>query len=279
MWDFAGPGVEPEEVMEATRRKRQAMFRRFRLSSPTSDEVQERWTRQSTVDDQIIEAKNSADADSSRKQVTFQETETAEASIQQLFRNRSLSTSETGCLSSDLPLEQAATPTAAHAKSSTDLEAQGVVLPPSTSSKHYAFVIFGTLRKIFKDLISPVSLSILISFPITLTPKLKALFVLVPGSQMPSTPDGQPPLSFVLDATSFIGNSAIPLALICLGSSLARLHIPKKGEWKKLPLGAIGSLAAGKLLVMPVIGILMCEGLTKVGFISKDDKVLRLICM
>jgi hypothetical protein len=57
------------------------------------------------------------------------------------------------------------------------------------------------------------------------------------------------------------------------------LPIPKRGEWKKLPLGAIGSLAAGKLLIMPVIGVLMCQGLTKAGFISKDDKVLRLICM
>ncbi len=79
-----------------------------------------------------------------------------------------------------------------------------------------------------------------------------------------------------MDVILFIGNAAIHWALICLGSSLARLHIPKRGQWHNLPLGAIGSLAMGS---MPVIGVLMCEGPTKVGFISRDDKVLRFVCM
>lgn len=250
MWDFEGPGVDSKEVKEATRNKRRMMLRRFRLSSRTSDNEQELTRQTSQVADDGGEKR--VDAESSRK--------------------RSPSTSETGGLSGDQALE-------GEGKSSIDLEAQEDVLPLLTPSKSYGFVIVGTLGRFFKDLLTPISLSIFISFPVTLIPKLKALFVHVPGTQVASTPDGQPPLSFVLDATSFIGNLAIPLALICLGSSLARLHIPKKGEWKKLPLGAIGSLAVGKLIVMPIIGVFMCEGLTKVGFISKDDKVLRFICM
>ena len=280
MWDFGGPAVEPDEVMEVTRRNRRAILRCCRLSKLVPDEVGCQ-TRQRT--DDVNDTKNTLDGDSSRKQIMFRDSESAEASpVQQASRNRSSTTSETGGLSVDHPLEQADTVTTAREKSSNDLEAQLVVLPchsPSSSCKRYAFSTFGTLRKIFKDLFSPVSLSILIAFPITLIPEIKALFVSVPGTPMPDAPDGQPPLSFVLDVTGFIGNSAVPLALICLGSSLARLSIPKKGEWKKLPLGAIGSLAVGKLLIMPIIGVLTCEGLTKVGFISKDDKVLRFICM
>jgi predicted permease len=136
-----------------------------------------------------------------------------------------------------------------------------------------------SITDFLKSFFSPLTVSILVSFPIALIPKLKALFVYVPGTHMPSAPDGQPPLAFLMDTVSFIGGSAIPMGLICLGSSLARLNIPKRGEWRKLPLGAIGTLAAGKLLITPVIGVLMCQGLTKVGFIPRDDKNLRFVCM
>lgn len=277
MWDFDGPGVEPKEMMEATRRRRRAIVRRF-------------WpcTGQTTwMANELIESKSAVDTDSNPKQVAFQgNAEIAKASpAKQRSRKRSPSNSETRTAPGGQPSEMGGSLTPAD-KLSIDLEAQGVVLPSlqsssaSTEAKRNHFVMIGSLLKKFaKDLLSPMSLSILISFPITLIPKLRALFVIVPGTFIPSAPDGQPPLSFVLDVASFIGDAAVPLALICLGSSLARLHIPKKGEWKKLPLGAIGSLAAGKLLVTPVIGVLMCQGLTNAGFISKDDKVLRLICM
>ena len=126
---------------------------------------------------------------------------------------------------------------------------------------------------------SPASLSIIVSFIISLVPPLKALFVPgVPGTHIPSAPDGLPPLSFLIDTASFIGAASVPLGLICLGSALARLKIPR-GQWSKLPLGAIGGLAVGKLLIMPVLGVLICQSLTNVGVIDKEDKVLRFVCM
>ena len=280
MWDFDGPGVEPKEMMEATRRRRRAMVRRFRLFNPM--------TRQTTsVAHEPIESKSAVDADSNRKQFAFQATtEIVEASpVKQRSHERPPCNSETRSVSIGQSPEMGESLIAGD-KLGIDLEAQGVILSSrqslsaSTEAKRNSFVMVGSLLKNFvKGLLTPISLSILISFPITLIPKLRALFVIVPGTFMPSAPDGQPPLSFVLDVASFIGDAAVPLALICLGSSLARLHIPKKGDWKKLPLGAIGSLAAGKLLITPVIGVLMCQGLAQAGFISKDDKVLRLICM
>jgi hypothetical protein len=57
------------------------------------------------------------------------------------------------------------------------------------------------------------------------------------------------------------------------------LNLPTKGEWMRMPLGAIGSLTAVRMLLMPVLGVLICQGLTILGVMSKDDKVLRFVCM
>jgi hypothetical protein len=35
----------------------------------------------------------------------------------------------------------------------------------------------------------------------------------------------------------------------------------------------------GKLLIMPVLGVLICQSLTNIGVIDKEDKVLRFVCM
>ena len=43
--------------------------------------------------------------------------------------------------------------------------------------------------------------------------------------------------------------------------------------------GAIVSLAVGRMIIMPVIGVLIVHGLVHVDIISKDDKVLQFVCM
>lgn len=139
--------------------------------------------------------------------------------------------------------------------------------------------VFRFAINFLRSLLAPGSSSIIISLIISLIPTLKALFVPnVPNTHIPPAPDGLPPLNFVLDAATFIGAASVPLGLICLGSALARLKIPK-GQWGDLPMGAIGGLAVGRVLVMPVLGVLLCEGLTNVGVINRDDKVLRFVCM
>jgi auxin efflux carrier family protein len=147
------------------------------------------------------------------------------------------------------------------------------------TAKYRHHRVVTTIVAFLRTLATPASLSILISFVISLVPTLKALFVPgVPGTHIPSAPDGLPPLSFLIDAASFIGAASVPLGLICLGSALANLKVPRS-QWAQLPLGAIGGLAVGKMLVMPVLGVLICEGLTNVGVIDKEDKVLRFVCM
>ncbi|TFK48082.1 auxin efflux carrier [Heliocybe sulcata] len=132
-----------------------------------------------------------------------------------------------------------------------------------------------------RSVLSPPSLAILIAFPLALIQPLKALFVPVDNSPIPNAPDGQPPLAFIMDAAQFIGAASVPLGLICLGSAMARLRMPKGGleGWARLPVGAIGTLAVGKVLLMPVLGVLICQGLTNAGVIAKDDNVLRFVCI
>lgn len=134
------------------------------------------------------------------------------------------------------------------------------------------------LKTFFRSLLTAPSISIFVSFPIALIPKLKALFIAVDGVNMPSAPDGQPPLAFIMDVATFIGAASVPLGLICLGSALARLKIPLN-QWGSLPVGAISSLAIGKLLLMPVLGVLIVKGLVHGGLIPEEDKVLQFVCM
>jgi auxin efflux carrier family protein len=134
-----------------------------------------------------------------------------------------------------------------------------------------------------KGLLSPASISIIASIVIALVPTLKALFVAVPGGpHITPAPDGLPPLSILLDTATFMGAASVPIGLVCLGAALARLKLPgwrEREQWARMPLGAIGALAVGKVVLMPVLGVIICEGLTSAGVIDSNDKVLRFVCM
>jgi hypothetical protein len=149
-------------------------------------------------------------------------------------------------------------------------------LPPPSKNRHIR--VLRESRHVLKSFLNPPSISIFISLPIALIPKLKALFVEVPGTYIHPGPDGQPPLAFIMDTCNFIGAASVPLGLVCLGSALARINVPLN-RWKHLPVGAIIWLAIGKLLLMPVLGVLICQGLVKIGIIAEEDKLLRFVCM
>jgi predicted permease len=130
-----------------------------------------------------------------------------------------------------------------------------------------------------QTLLTPCSVSIILAFIIAIIPVLKALFVPdVPGVNMSPAPDGQPPLAIILNTTTFIGGASIPLGLMTLGSALARMEIPG-GRLRCLPLGAIGALAIGRMVIMPILGVLIIQGLTRVGLLDASDNVLRFVCM
>ncbi|KAK0193034.1 auxin efflux carrier [Armillaria mellea] len=95
---------------------------------------------------------------------------------------------------------------------------------------------------------------------LTVRTVLESTCMPVDGYYMPSAPDGEPPLAFVIDFAEFIGVASVPLGLICLGSALARLKVPWS-QWSRMPVGAILSLAAARMVVMP------------------DDKVLQFLLL
>jgi predicted permease len=131
-----------------------------------------------------------------------------------------------------------------------------------------------------KQLLKPCTVVIILSFVISLVDPIKALFI-PPSSNFqphfrPTAPDGQPPLAFIFDTATFIGDACIPLGLICLGSALACLSLRSGGPF---PKGAIASLALGKMVVIPIIGVAITRWFARVGFVHHDDKVLQFICM
>ena len=103
-------------------------------------------------------------------------------------------------------------------------------------SKSMAHVIWNSIKLI----LSPVSISLFVALPIALVTPLKALFTNVEGwtgGKMPNGPDGKPPLAFLLDTANFIGALCIPVGLMLLGASFARIKIPR--PWTKLPIPAM----------------------------------------
>jgi predicted permease len=288
--DYAGPDIETEEVREAMRLKRRALFRFFfqqknQISSEEHGEHNLDRRSIGTLDEKEKDI-NSLQTTSIMPQSLRRVTYTGEMATP---IEGDLSPLEIGRVAS---LERTVTTMTAIDIPQAPLASQNQNLPlhctsphPSThslplnNSNRKCFVTKRSICQFLKSFFTPPSVAILISFPIALVPNLKALFTPVPGTFIPSAPDGQPPLAFVLDATTFMGAASVPVGLVCLGSALARLNLPKKGEWLSLPLGAIGSLAVARMVVMPVLGVLICQGLTNAGMISKDDKVLRFVCM
>ncbi|KAJ6494033.1 auxin efflux carrier transmembrane protein, partial [Mycena vitilis] len=175
--------------------------------------------------------------------------------------------------SSDSHLESVTSKEGGSSELIPELSSRPVSPPPSKGRRMWvrfsSFVV---------EVCAPASLSIIISFPIALIHPLKSLFVEVPSPHIPSAPDGKPPLSFLFDTATFIGAASVPLGLVCLGSALARLEVPR-GRWNHLPVGAILSMALGRMLLMPLLGVLVVKGLTNGGLISSQDKVLQFVCI
>jgi hypothetical protein len=51
----------------------------------------------------------------------------------------------------------------------------------------------------------------------------------------------------MMDAATFIGTASVPMGLVCFGSALARLRVPR-GSWDTFPIGTILVLIVGKFM-------------------------------
>ena len=138
------------------------------------------------------------------------------------------------------------------------------------------------LKRFLAELLKPVPIVIVFAIVIALVNPLKALF-LPPSANFqprfrPVAPDGQPPLAFVLDTTTFVGAACVPIGLVCLGSALARLRVGSDAG-EAFPHGAITALALVRMIITPIFGVAVTRFFVRVGFVDREDKVLQFVCM
>ncbi|KAK7051075.1 Protein M3 [Paramarasmius palmivorus] len=276
--DFVGPDVEPDELREAMQGKRRAMFsclfRRPRLQEKRQDpEIQAPKTETAHKDEQ--QSTPQGPRPRHNKHVSFYDDGTTavptEGVISPAPTERYISPAPTVTATMDNHPE----PVMPTNKLESPFESESSKTPQRHPRLRQAL---STVKTAIKSALTPASLSILISFPIALIPQLKGLFVETSGSGIPNAPDHQPPLAFIIDFAQFMGAASVPLGLIGLGSALARLHIPR-GDWRKLPVGAILSLAIGKMIISPILGVLITQGLVHARIINPEDKVVQFVCM
>ncbi|ODQ78946.1 hypothetical protein BABINDRAFT_38371 [Babjeviella inositovora NRRL Y-12698] len=131
----------------------------------------------------------------------------------------------------------------------------------------------GFLVAFVQNFFLPSSLALVVSITIAMIPWAKALFVTT-NISLPNAPDAMPALSFFMDFTSYVGAAAVPLGLIMLGGTIARLSLDKKppGFWKSALL-----LTILKLAVMPIFGVLWANRLQKLGWLEGEKVALFII--
>ncbi|CDO75204.1 hypothetical protein BN946_scf184794.g11 [Trametes cinnabarina] len=170
-------------------------------------------------------------------------------------------------------------PTRAHSTHSSD--AQSIAQRSETDTLHppsfkrRVIRVFRPLSALF----TPVTITLALSLPIALVQPLKALFVDVSDIGGPDWkgPDGRPPLAFVIDTAEFMGNIAVPLALVLLGASFARLQMPR--PLSRLPMMAMFLTTITKMVILPVVGVFLVQAMTNAGLISKGAKAERFVAM
>ncbi|KAF5373741.1 hypothetical protein D9758_000700 [Tetrapyrgos nigripes] len=128
-------------------------------------------------------------------------------------------------------------------------------------------------------IVTPVTIALAVSLPCALIPQVKALFTNATNVGGPHWvgPDGRPPLAFILDTADFAGAISIPLSLIVLGASFARMAVPR--PFSKLPITAMILVTLVKTVLLPIIGVVMVQGMTSTGFIEKDALAMRFVAM
>ena len=157
--------------------------------------------------------------------------------------------------------------------SGKDIEDSGKSLPTFLQKIPVTkFVVF-----FMKNCLRPCSISLILSLTIAFIPWVKALFVTTPNTpHIKQAPDGQPPLSFLMDFTGYVGAASVPFGLILLGAALGRLKVGKlyPGFWK-----AAVVLCVLRQCVMPILGVLWCDRLVKAHWLDREKDQMMLFVM
>lgn len=128
---------------------------------------------------------------------------------------------------------------------------------------------FNSMIEIWKDSFTqPASVVLVLSITVCMIPWVQALFVDSTQAQLPSAPDKQPPLSFVMDYTSYIGAAQVPFGLLLLGGTIGRLKINDIPIilWR-IPI-AVTFL---RLFIFPIIGCAFNSKIYRDGLFYSND--------
>lgn len=147
--------------------------------------------------------------------------------------------------------------------------------PRSTRTVRRKALLSRFLRPL-RAALTPITCSLLVSLTIALVPVLKALFVITPGHSW-RAPDNRAPLAALLDTASFLGGITVPLALILLGASFARLRVPR--PFLRLPVKAMFAAALGKMVILPAIGVALTQAMTTGGLVPRKAMAERFVMM
>lgn len=148
------------------------------------------------------------------------------------------------------------------------------------------------LRQVLAAVVTPISTTVAISLLIASVDSLKALFISFEGGPSWKGPDGKPPLGFFIDTGLFslppsfttlsdkplamkaklIGAITVPMTLILLGVSFARMEI-KLSRKSGLPIPALLSVCAVKMVLLPIVGIFVTRAMVTGGLINPESKV------
>ena len=90
-------------------------------------------------------------------------------------------------------------------------------------------------------------------------------------------PAGHSDADTVWRAANFVGNIAVPLALIMLGAAFARLRVPR--PLSRLPIMAMLAVTVVKMVVLPVVGIVMVQAMVRGGLIPREARAERFVAM
>ncbi|KAH8983270.1 auxin efflux carrier, partial [Lactarius hatsudake] len=275
--DFDGPDVEPEELRERMRLRRRKMvtetalfLRRFILLHRNSDKVV-------TFGDA-----ETGGGPLEKETISFEDVCIVAPSLE---RHTTHTETADGRESTErkAPTDRSPTLTTIDPDDNSHLEHLGLPEitqgPVSHSSLHQSR---SNLMRFLTELLKPAPIVIVFAIVIALVNPLKALFLPASATFQPSfrpvAPDGQPPLAFLLDFTTFVGAASVPVGLVCLGSALTRLRVGSDAG-DAFPRGAIAALALVRMILMPILGVAVTRFFTRAGFVDREDKVLQFVCI
>lgn len=149
-----------------------------------------------------------------------------------------------------------------------DVEDAGTEIP-FVRKYHLHYVMF-----FLQNFKKPNSIILVIALTLALIPWTKALFVDTGSVHLPSAPDKEPPLSFILMYAEYLGYPCVPIGLLLVGSVLARLEykVFPKGFWKSAVCHTFYRQA-----ILPIIGIAFITRLKNIGWIT--DPIAIFVCI